>query len=217
MAELMRHVPPEYDHRVTYLENFDRFFDWANGLIYPATDIVSIGERLGLTAKHHPLGFTALYLSERHGGSPSSSRTGLARVNIYPAGEVFRDDPHCHGFDFKSGVAAGGLINTMYNPDFSHALPDGEGYIGYETRVNCLGVNSVTQVTDAVVDIGKAHSVELSQGQTYEMRAQKDFHSVAAMEEGAVTIFCKTPASTGVARDSLLLRLPDQPTPPESY
>lgn len=208
-----RSIPPAYNNSQGYEENFARFFDWATSLRRPMSQIPSIAEDLGFGVRRHPIGFVAVYLSERDGGVCTPSVTGIARVNIYPPGDAMKEDIHCHGFDFRSGVAAGILLNTVHHPDFSGAVPDGEGYIGYETRVDALGNNMVTQATDAVIAVPRSELHELSPGDEYSMRAGVDFHSVAAGDQGALTVFCKTP-SDGI---SLVLKPAADVPPPDLY
>ncbi len=212
-----RHVPPAYDHERSLNENFEKFFEWGSSFHNPTHRIPRIAESLGYGLRQHPIGFTVVYLSERDKGVCSPGVTGVARVNIYPPGDAIKEDVHCHPFNFLSGIGAGVLLNTMHYPDFSTALPEGEGYIGYETRVDALGKNHTTQAIDAVVAIPHSEVHELSPGEVYEMRAGVDFHSVAAGPDGALTIFCKTPSGQGNNGLSLVLKPPKEAPPPKSY
>jgi hypothetical protein len=122
-----------YDNDQGYEDNFKSYFDWATSLRNPMEQIPKIAEKLGFGIRRHPIGFVAVYLSKRDGGIATPTVTGLARVNLYPPGDPMKEDIHCHGFDFRSGVAAGVVLNRRHHPDFSIRLPKGEGYIGYET------------------------------------------------------------------------------------
>ena len=217
MSFLHRNTPPVYDHSRSHDENFDKFFDWTCSLKHPFKQVPQIGENLGFGIRRHPIGFIAVYLSERDNGIHNSCLSGIARVNIYPPGVEMKEDIHCHGFDFKSGVANGVLINTSHQPDWGAHATDGEGYIGYETTVDQEGRNHTVQATDATIVIASSKVQELEAGDTYSLRPLVDFHSVYAGEDGAVTVFSKTPTYEGRDGTTLVLRKPDQPPIPDIY
>jgi hypothetical protein len=217
MVWLRKNTPPAYDHRKTYRDNFDEFFHWALDLRNPLRQIPEIGNRLKFGVRRHPIGFIAVYLSPRDEGLRTIGNTGLARANIYPPGSKMKDDIHCHGFEFASGNAKGTLLNTLHYPDWSNKLPDGEGYVGYETSVDLFGQNHTVRATDAVVSIPRSETHVLQVGDTYSLRPRIDFHSVAAGEEGAVTIFCKTPTLSEQDGLTLVLKGPDDAEPPGTY
>ncbi len=211
MAFIRRNTPPKYKSHESYKANFPRFLEWALELRNPFKQIPEIGEELNFGIIKHPLGFTAIYLSSRASEMYAVGSSGIARVNIYPRGADVKDDIHSHGYDFESGVAAGALLHTRHFPDFSHEarLPDGEGYIGYETRVDPITrINRLERVTTACISEPSSQIEILNPGDTYSLRPRIDFHSVASEECGAITIFCKTPTYTGQDGDSLVLVKP---------
>ena len=98
-----------------------------------------------------------------------------------------------------------------------NSLPDGEGYIGYETSVDAFGNNHTVQASDATVAISRSETYELEDGATYSLRPLIDFHSVYAGDGGAVTLFCKTPTYDGQSGATWVLRKPDQAPTPAVY
>lgn len=217
MASLIYNLPPEYDNDRTYLDNFDRFFDWACSLQRPFDQIPDVGDRLGFGIRRHPIGFIAVYLSEPSRGIETVGCQGVARVNVYPPGAVMKEDIHSHGFNFKSGVVSGVLMNVRHYPDWSASLPDGEGYVGYETTIDDFGNNHSVQATDATIAINRSEAHELEAGDTYSLRPRVDFHSVHAGDDGAVTFFSKTPTRKGADGKTLVLRRADEEPVPETY
>ncbi len=194
---------PQYNQRESIEANFERFFEWALGLVDPAKDIIEASAKAGFETRIHPLGFRVVYLSPRDKGLETAWLTGVARADIYPPGARIKDDIHSHGFSFVSGVVAGRLTNVPEYPDFSQAVVNGEGYIGYETRVDAGGNNHLEQVTDATVAVSHFEPQELMMGETYGMGPKNEFHHVKASD--AVTLVCKTPSD----ELSLVLRKPD--------
>jgi hypothetical protein len=223
MATLVTGAPPEYDQRLSHSENFPRFFDWALTLRDPIRQIPEIGEQLGFGVRRHPLGFTAVYLSSssQPADSPFADRSisGLARANIYPGDLSVREDIHCHGFDFESGGVGGVLLNNRFSLDYDDPLPEGEGLIGYQTRVDVWGdINHVERVTGAVVRATVIRTEEVSPGDSYSLKPRTEFHMVqAADSRGAVTVFCKTTPYQGNAGTSLILVRPGDPPPVAQY
>jgi hypothetical protein len=223
MAELLTGAPPIYDQHASYKTNFPKFFDWACSLEDPRKQIPEIGEQLGFGVRRHPLGFIAVYLSpqSQRPDSPFADMgiTGIARANIYPGDVSVKEDIHSHGFDFEAGGVDGTLLNTRFFPDFHNPLSEGEGLIGYETRVGVWGdINHVEQVTGAVVRATDSTTYEVSPGDTYSLRPRNEFHRVHAADSGGVvTIFCKTTPYQGNAGMSLMLINPGDPPPPARY
>lgn len=215
MFSVKRNLPPEYASDRDIRDNFERFFDWGLGLKNPRDQIPKIGDELGFGVRRHPIGFLVVYLSRPSQGILSDV-WGSVRADIFPVGVEYEDDIHCHGFDFFSGVVAGGLRNTRHYPNWQLQAPDGEGYIGYESSVDLLGVNETIQATDAIVVIERSEAEVLESGDTYTMVPRTDFHSVST-DEGAVTIFCKTPTYDGHNGLALVLRKPDSEAPPLNY
>lgn len=212
MTFFNRNHPPKYDSHRTYAENLDEFSGWAQGLRNPSRSIKSLAEAAGYSSREHSLGFTVVYLSAPV--NPYESCTsGVARAHIYPTDREIADDIHSHGFSFESTVIAGDLVHNLHYPDFSRRLPDGEGYVGYETRVDTLGHTTIQQATDATVYIPRDKSIrqELKPGDRYRLGGKNAFHSVAGM--GTVTVFCKTPSTDGSNGDSLVLRRPGSSSP----
>jgi hypothetical protein len=214
---LIRNLPPVYNIDQSYLDNFDRFFDWAVSLNDPFRQIPEMGDNLGFGIRRHPIGFIAVYLSEHPRGLETICLEGVTRANIYPSGSIMKEDIHSHGFDFMSGVAKGTLVNVRHYPDWSASLPDGEGYVGYETSVDALGQNHTIQATNATVAIPRSEKHELQAGDTYTLKPREDFHSVYAGDHGAVTLFSKTTTYEGQDGATLVLRRPDQEATPEVY
>jgi len=178
--------------------------------------IPTIGEDLGFGVRRHPLGFIAIYLSQQVAGLHTLGRTGTARANFYPPGIKLAEDIHSHGFEFVSGVI-GQLLNTRHHPDWDTKLPDGEGLIGYQTYVDAFGRNHTARVTDAVVSVPTSKTETLYTGAIYSLRPKIEFHSVEAGEDGAITVFCKSPGLVGPDGMTLILRRPEEPAPPEVY
>jgi hypothetical protein len=222
-----RNMPPEYayPHRPLGLAhaslevNFERFLEWGMGLRNPLKQIPQIGEKLGFGMKVHPLGFTVVYLSEKGRGEMTPCINGIVRANLYPPGVEIQDDIHSHGFDFHSGVIQGELTNTQYFPVWgSGYLPDGEGMVGYEGRVDVYGNNKTVRATTATIPVPRSEAQELGKGDTYTMKPKNYFHAVSVAEGvGTATIFCKTPNYGGSDGISLTLKWPDEEPVPETY
>jgi hypothetical protein len=110
---LLRHVPPEYDRETTLEENWQRYYEWALELPQPAVQIVEHG----LEVRRHPIGFTAVYLTERLYGMGTPWGRGIIRANIIEprkGREPLRDDIHSHGYWFVSGLVDGEVTNNRY-------------------------------------------------------------------------------------------------------
>ena len=218
-------MPPEYrdlGHPQGHLsleENFEKFFEWGLSLRRPLTKIPGMAERLGFGTKIHPLGFHVVYLSEQGRGEMTPSIRGMVRANIYPPGVELRDDIHSHGFDFYSGVIAGKLTNTRYFPEWGrNRVPEGEGLIGYEGRVDMYGRNQTVRATDAIIATPRSEAEELVRGAIYTIPPKNFFHAVDVPERvGTVTIFCKTPTYSGSDGISLTLRKPVEEPVPANY
>lgn len=213
---LLRNLPPNYDRDLSVEANWRRFFEWGLELRQPH---ITIPEVPGAEVIRHPIGFTAVYLTERSHGQSTSWVRGVIRANVIEPGVTLRDDIHSHGYDFTSGVVSGEVTNNRYTMDFSKQVPGGEGYIGYETKPDFYGVNHVVQATDAVIAIPSPEVAELEIGDSYSMLATDDFHSLQT--SGAVTIFGKYAAGSATLNSnknlSLILRPADQPPPPPEY
>lgn len=210
MAIIKKNMPPTYDHSREYDENFSEFFDWAGGLRNPAKSIKALAEQHNFTTREHSLGFTVVYLSERH-PELASRQSGIARAHIYPNDRLIHDDIHSHGFAFSGGVVTGDFTQTLHFPDFTTRTDEGEGYIGYETQVDLAGNTRVIQATDAVISVPRSESSELGRGDLYALGGKHQFHSVGG--QGVVTLFCKTPSAYGSEGDSLILRKPEKHAP----
>lgn len=224
MFSIRTNRPPEYRQpghsqgETALKDNFARFFEWGLGLKNPIRQIPEIGERLGFGARVHPLGFVVVYLSEKGRGEMTPEICGVVRANLYPYGVVLNDDIHSHGFDFYSGVIQGELTNTRYFPDWSQRAPDGEGYIGYEGRVDTQGNNRTVRCTDATILISEPEVHGLERGQTYTMSPKDSFHAVDVEADiQTATIFCKTPNFWGHEGISLTLRRATEPPVPSEY
>lgn len=207
MVNFRKNLPPKYDDTQEHSDNFSEFFDWATSLKNPTRSIKELVEQRGYEAREHSLGFTVVYLSARHQGPQGGWHSGVARAHLYPNDRLVRDDIHSHGFDFVSGVVAGDLAHTRHYPVFGAPLPDGEGFVGYETSVSIDGTNSVVQATDATISIPRHETDELKPGDIYKLGGRDKFHSVGG--QGAVTVFCKSPADD----ISLILRKPEDAAP----
>lgn len=226
MVFLRTNKPPIYDHERSRQENFDEFFGWALGIKNAIRKVPEIADRAGLGMRQHPLGFWVVYLSERydslienHPSVANPGCTGIARANFYPPGEEFRDDIHSHGFDSTSGCADGILLNMRHFPDFSGpGVEDGEGLIGYQSTVGIDGVNRTQKVTAATIPVPRSELQVLEVGDTFAMRRQEDWHSIAAAPGlGALSIFAKESPIVGQDGQSMMLVRPDGKAPPAEY
>ena len=217
--------PPEYrgsKHPEGYLSleaNFERFFEWGLALKNPLKQIPKIGEELGFGARIHPLGFHVVYLSEKGRGEMTPEISGIVRANLYPPGVKIEDDIHSHGFDFYSGVVMGELTNTRYYPEWGVGyLPDGEGMVGYEGRVDIYGNNKTVKATRASIPVPRSEVEVVERGASYTMEPKNSFHAVSIESgEATVTIFCKTPNYGGSDGISLTLKWPDEDPVPTTY
>lgn len=225
MFSIKTNNPPEYRYcresaeKTSLEENFERFFEWGLGLRNPLKQIPKFGEGLGYGIKVHPLGFTVVYLSEKGEGERTPRINGIVRANLYPPGVVIEDDIHSHGFDFFSGVAQGELTNTLYFPKWgSGNVPDGEGMVGYEGRVDYRGNNVTVRATTASIPLPSSQVHEIARGESYTMKPKNFFHAVSVAEGvGTATIFCKTPNYGGSDGISLTLKWPNEDPVPATY
>lgn len=222
-----RNLPPKYsypDHPgndATLEANFERFLEWGLSLRNPIKQIPRMADHLGFGSRVHPLGFHVVYLSEKGRGEMTAGISGIVRANLYPPGVEIQDDIHSHGFDFYSGVVQGELTNTRYYPVWGREagyVPDGEGMVGYEGRVDVYGNNQTVRATTATIPVPRSEVHELSPGDSYTMGPKNFFHAVGVEEGvGTATIFCKTPNYGGSDGISLTLKWPDEDPVPESY
>ena len=214
----IRHEVPPYDNGDSLEANFKVFFEWASDLRRPEEVLIAVSERAGFKQRRHPLGFVAVELSPAKDTEDLlDHRTGLARANIYPKGLIIEPDIHCHGFDFFAGVVHGQLENTDHQLDFSRETAGEDTYRSFVSVVNEFGENEVSLLQErSTITVTSSTTHTLGQGDTYSMRAQVDFHSVAG--DGLVTILCKTPADhLKQSSESIFLRKHSSAAPVRSY